>query len=221
MQDGGFIDVGHYAPKPKPKPQPRSGPGTPGYIGFKATPKPPAAPRVSAPPPRYTPGPVRYSSGKSVGSNSTGRITPIAPPPPPKPPSIQQWLSGDATYKQQQDAMKKAMADYQAQMTGQQNNYETEYNRNLLSTQDAEKLAQTDTENDYASRGLSTSGLYLKALNDLHTDYDKREGALADGRAEFLANLAAGLTNFQSTQGLNNTKYRNDAINRRAQKYGL
>lgn len=168
----------------------------------------------------------RYSSGKSVGSNSTGRISSIAPPPPappapPRPPDINSWLAGDTAYKQQMDASKKALADYIAQMTGQQNNYETEYTRNTMNLADQEKQARTGTEEDYASRGLSTSGLFLKALADLTANYDKQESALGAGRAEFLSNLQNGLTNFKSTQGINNTRYKNEALNRRAQSYNL
>ena len=233
MQDAGYRDVGRT---PAPAVRAPSRPRSPNYgvIGFKASasaiphigaPRQSSGPRVNYAPQQARPVPY-YSSGKSVGSSNTGRISPIAPPPPappppPKPPSIDQWLAGDTVYKQQTDASAKALADYMAQMTGQQNSYNTEYQRNLGNLSDAEKLAQTDTENDYASRGLSTSGVFLKALADLKADYDKRESTLSDGRAEFLSNLANGLTNFRSTQGINNTRYRNEAINRRAAQFGL
>lgn len=211
-------------PKVSAPARPKTGPGSFGYIGFSASPKsaiPSALLRKQASYPTQ-----RYSSGKSVGSSSTGRISSIAPPPPappspPKAPDANAWLAGDTTYKQQMDASKKALADYIAQMTGQQNNYETEYTRNTMNLADQEKQARTNTEEDYASRGLSTSGLFLKALSDLATQYDKQESALSSGRAEFLSNLQNGLTNFKSTQGINNTRYRNEALNRRAQSYNL
>lgn len=220
MQDRG-IDVGSSRPPAVIAPRTQSRPRDFGRIGFTATPKPPARPHVQQ---SYGgPSTPRYSSGRQIGSNNVGRISsiaPPAPPPPPKPPSINEWLAGDTAYKQQTDASQKALRDYLAQMTGQQNNYNTEYERNLGNLGDAEKLATTDTENDFSARGLTTSGLYLKALADLKADYDKRESTLADGRAEFLGNLQNGLTNFKSTQGINNTRYRNEAINRRAAQYG-
>lgn len=164
-------------------------------------------------------------SGRTIGSNTQGRISNVAPPAPapppaPKPPSIDQWLAGDTTYGGQMSASKKALADYLAQMTSQQNQYQTDYERNRMGLEDQEKLATTDTENDYASRGMSTSGLYLKALADLKADYDKREGGLAEGQAAFLANLNSGKTNFMSQQQIEQAKYRQDAINRRAAQYG-
>lgn len=215
MQDAGYRDVGRatYAVRNPASAKPSKDFGV---IGFGVTPKST----------NHTAAAQRYTSGKSLGSNGSGRISsvappPPAPPPPPAAPSINQWLAGDTAYKQQTDAAKKAMADYMAQMSGQQGSYETEYQRNLMNTGDAEKLANTDLENDYASRGLTNSGLFLKAKTDLSTDYDKRESTLADGRAEFLANLKAALTNFQSTSNINSTKYKNDAIARRAAKYDV
>ena len=232
MQDAGYSDVGRIAKPAVVGPPARGKQPNYGVIGFRATPRSaiphlPSIPRGPIPSSGGGPGyqSSGYSSGKTVGSNSQGRIAPIAPPPapppPPKPPSINEWLAGDTVYKQQTDASQKALADYIAQMTGQQNSYNTEYQRNLGNLGDAEKLATTDTENDYSSRGLTNSGLYLKALSDLKADYDKRESTLADGRAEFLANLASGLTNFRSTNDINNTRYRNEAINRRAAQFGL
>lgn len=152
-----------------------------------------------------------YSSGKTVGSSATGRITPVAPPPSYK----------DTTYQQQQLDSTKALADYMAQMTGQQNNYNTEYTRNTLGLADQQKLDDASMSDDYASRGMSQSGVALKAHADLGTDYGKRQSALDSGKAEYTGNLATGLANFKSTQGINNQRYQNEAINRRIQKYGL
>jgi hypothetical protein len=160
-----------------------------------------------------------------VGSNAQGRISPIAPPPAappptPQPPSIDAWLAGDTTYGQQENAAHKAAADYLAQMTQQQNQYQGDYTKNLLNLQDQETQAQGNLGDDYASRGLSQSGLMLKALADLKTQYDKQQSDLESGRASFLQNLQSGLTNFNSQNALQQQQYRQDAINRRASQYG-
>lgn len=182
----------------------------------------PAPSRASTPTRNYAPAAARrVVSGKSVGSNSQGRITPIAPPKPKPPMSIDQWLAGDSAYKQQTDAAMKSLNDYRAQMTGQQNNYNIEEARNKGDLADQQKLAESAMTDDYASRGLSQSGLALKAFADLATDYDKRNSALDQGAAEFTGNANTGLQNFQSTQGINATKYKNDAISRRALKFNL
>lgn len=190
-----------------------------------------AAPPVNSPVRRpvapRAPAPSRpISSGNSIGSNSTGRISPIAPPPPAAPPpppaapDINQWLAGDTTYKSQMDASHKALQDYLTQMTGQQNTYNQDYQKNILNLGDQQKQGQGDLENDYASRGLSQSGLMIDALAKFKTEYDKRQSDLASGRASFLQDLTSGKTNFQSTQGLQEQKYKQDAINRRASTYG-
>lgn len=151
----------------------------------------------------------------------------MAPPAPKKPkapkgpPSLNSYLAGDTAYKQQMDAAAKAAADYQTQMTGQQNNYNTEYTRNMGNLHDQEKLDSNDATNDFASRGMISSGLYVKNQNDLATNYNKRESTLDDGKAEFMANLGFGKTNFDSTNNLNKQRYRNEAIQRRASKYNL
>lgn len=160
-------------------------------------------------------GPV---SGKSIGSNSTGRISPIAPP---RVPNINDYLAGDTAYKQQMDASSKAAADYLAQMTGQQNNYNTEYTRNLSDLGTQEKLDGVDHTNDFAARGMMQSGVYVKDRADLANNYNKREATLADGKSEFMGNLGFAKTNFDSQQRLNTTRYRNEAIQRRAAKYNL
>lgn len=224
MQQGGNNGSSDlFAPKPP------NTYGTAGGIGqWKAN---AAIPNIPAAPPAPTNygGGGGYSGGGyggGVGSNSVGNISSVAPPapappPPPAPPSIDQWLSTDNVYKQQTDAAHKALQDYMAQMAGQQNQYGVQYAANAGDLADQRKLAQIDTENDYAGRGLETSGLYLKALADLKNSYDKRQSALDAGRADFLSNLQSGLTNFEGTQQVNANQYRNDAIARRAAQYNL
>lgn len=190
-------------------------------------PPPPAQPHFSAPAPSYSaPAPQQhYSSGNTVGSNAQGRISPIAPPPPAAPPapppeSIDQWLAGDTTYQHQEDAAHQAARDYLAQMTNQQNQYQGDYVKNLANLGDQQTQADSNLQDDYASRGLSQSGLMVKALSDLKTQYDKQQSDLASGRASFIQNLQSGLTNFNSTNNLQQQQYRQDAINRRATQYG-
>lgn len=148
---------------------------------------------------------------------------PMAPATPAAPvmPSLDQYLAGDATYKSQLDAQKKAIADYLAQMNGQTSQYNNQYTRDTSDLSTAEQQALRDQSDDYASRGLTNSGLFVKARSDLTSDYDKRESTLSTARANFLANLQSALTNFKGDQSLDLQKYRNDAIARRAAKYGL
>lgn len=167
----------------------------------------------------------RYTSGKNIGSNSTGRISPVAPPAPPapkKPPmSIEQWLAGDTAYKQQTAAQTKGLADYQTQMGAQEANYRTDYTRNDLNQDDQYKVNKQSMADDYASRGMSESGLAVKSYADLATEYQKQQSALSTGQAQYLANNQTGLANYKSTQNIDAQRYKNEAVQRRAAKLGL
>lgn len=153
----------------------------------------------------------------AIGSSATGRISVIAPI---KPAignrAIDPQLAGDTAYREQMNEAHRALADYQTRMVGSQNSYNTNYRRNLNTQNDREKLDQVDQADDYASRGMSNSGLRVRAASELHTNYDKQQGTLDEGKADFMGNLKSGFQDFQSQQRLNDTRYRNDAINRRA-----
>lgn len=192
-----------------------------GKIGFSVTPA--SAPARSAPAPSR--GGSYGGGGGGVGSNSYGHISsfsaPPAPPPPPAPPSLEAFSAKDSTYQNQLSALKKALTDYMAQQGQSKTQYLTGY------TSDADTLGQNRTEgldnleNDYASRGLLQSGLYADSLSDLNTDFDKRQAALDQARAAFLAQQGSDLTNFKSEQQLTQQKALQEAAARRAAQYSV
>lgn len=158
-----------------------------------------------------------------VGSSRSGSIMPsaAAPPPPPGPPSIDQFLAGDATYKSQADALAKALADYQNQGKLQTDQYTGTYDQNARQLKLDQKDAETNINDDYASRGLLNSGVFAKAFSDLQNQYADKQKSLDTDKANFLANLASATSNFQSDQQLQLEKAKQDAINRRAAQYGV
>lgn len=176
-------------------------------------------------PPVSSTGRVGSNSGWSGNSGGSGGLSPApkatSVPEPPKPPSIEDWLAGDTTWLSTQDAMKKALADYQAEMERNKAQYQTEYDMNVSNLGQSRETALTDLENDYAGRGLLNSGLYADSTSQLMSDYDARQAALESGRSNFLADVLAQFQNFQSEQELARTSAKQDAINRRAQKFGL
>jgi hypothetical protein len=117
--------------------------------------------------------------------------------------------------------MKKAMADYLAQMNSQRQQYEGQYGLNAQELGKQRTTGFGDLENDYASRGLLQSGVYGKAYADLENDFKRRQTDLDTGRTNFLANLASGQKNFTTEQQLAMEKARQDAIARRAAQYGI
>lgn len=160
------------------------------------------------------------ASGKVVGGSATGRISHIATVSKPaavrRPPAKPDPLAGDVIYKQQRDAAHRALGDYQSQLTAQQNSYNTDYRRNIGNNARQEGFDVQDLNNDFASRGLSHSGMFIKSGSDLATNYNRADDALNEGKAQFGANLQTGLQNFKSQQSLDAIRYRNEAINRRA-----
>ena len=171
-------------------------------------------------------GGVNYGGGGGggVGSNRYGNISnfaPTPPPAPPRPPSLEAFSAKDSTYQSQLSALKKALADYMAQQGQSKTQYLTGYtsDRDTLGKNRTQGLS--DLENDYASRGLLQSGLYADSMSDLNTDFDKRQAALDQARAAFLAQQTSDLTNFKSEQQLTQQKALQEAAARRAAQYTL
>ena len=156
-------------------------------------------------------------SGKTVGSNKTGAITPIAPP---KPPPL--WTAEQDTVYQQQEAIaKKAFDDYMSGQTTAQNQFNIEDTRNDSNLQDQQRIAQTNMQDDFASRGMSESGLALKAYADQINDFKKQQSVMDQGALNFSTTAASQLGNFNATQAIDRQRYKNDAINRHATGLGL
>lgn len=215
---GSSMTVNKKSPNKSVKPgvNPRTG-NTYGSLGFTASP----ASAVPNMPRRTTAGPSYGGGGGGVGSNRSGHISSFAAPaPPPAPPSLEQFSAKDSTYQNQLSALKKALADYMAQQGQAQTQYLTGYTSDLDTLKQNRTQGLGDLENDYASRGLLQSGLYADSLSDLNTDYDKRQSALEQAKAAFLANQGSDLTNFKSEQQITQQRALQEAAARRAAQYG-
>ena len=232
MVQGGGGGGSNYSPKkpavkaPK-RPAPLKQPSY-GITGVKATPKK----NYSGSTKKSYKAPSRsYSSGKSyssksysgggssssVGSSATGRISAAAP----KPPSLADYLGTDSAFVQQKAALAKAMSDYKAQQGQSQTQYLTGYTGDLDTLGKNRTSSLGDLENDYAGRGLLQSGLYADSMSDMNTDYDKRQSALEQAKAAFLAQLSGDLTNFTSEQDLTLARAKQEAAARRTAQYGI
>lgn len=191
---------------------------------YSAPPPPAPSPSSSAPapanswvPPVSSTGQISSfgSSGGGGGGGGGGRSAPPAPP------ALNQFLAGDTAFQSTGDAIAKARADYIARMNQEKGQYNTEYGTNLDNLNQSRETALSDLENDFAGRGLINSGLYGNATSELMSDYDARQAALEQGKSNFLADLQSAFQDFRGEQRLTKTKAKQDAINRRAQKYGL
>lgn len=151
-----------------------------------------------------------------VGNTPGGTVARTVAPPPPKPPiSVADFISGDNTYQTQNTAYRKALADYAAQMKAEQGKYNGEYGAqvNQLGLDRTQSLE--DLQNDYAGRGLLTSGVYADATGDLNKKFDTSLADLARAKTAYMDDLTTGQTNFSATQKAMLDKAYQDALNRR------
>jgi hypothetical protein len=197
-----------------------AGYGKIGFTASSAVPNLPAAPKK----PSYGGGGGSRGyggGGGGVGSNRTGGITGYAAPPaPPAPPTLEAFSAKDSTYQSQLAALKKALADYQAQQGQAKTQYLTSYAGDRRTLGENRTQGLDDLGNDFASRGMLQSGLYADSLSDLNSDFDKRQAALDQARAAFLAQQGSDFTNYQSEQQIAQQKALQEAAARRAAQYG-
>lgn len=179
---------------------------------------------------------------RQVASNMSGQYTAparVAPTPmmdaarKPKPkkgkgkgkgggvPGINQYLAGDTTYQDQTSQLMKQLEQFRTSNTGQTGMVNQDF------TTAAEKMArqkQQDLGNmqgDYAARGLLNSGLLTKSIGDYDTNYQSQYNDLATGQQRSLSQLLEDLANYTTENSASLTAAKQDAIRRRAQKYGI
>lgn len=219
-----YMDKGNTGPAPLPSPYKPNTPSTTLFgqrVVMSPAPTPARVPSVSNSGTVSSGGGgyTGYSSGGGGGGGYTPAPAAAVTPPPPM--SINDWLNQDDTYQAQTAALKKALSDYISQQGVAKNQYNVDYaaRTNDLGIQKTRGLE--DQANDFASRGMYFSGLYGRDLSNLVGDFARRQTDMDTARANYLANQATDLSNFQDQQGLTATKAKQDAIARRAAQYGI
>lgn len=178
-----------------------------------SAPKPVAKP---APKPVIkAPAPAAKTGLKIPAPNDT--ITPMTP----AIPGIEDWLTGDTTYQDQEAQLRRAYAEFMAGQQLDQGNYEQNYAQQLRDLGKAKTTGFEDLQNDYAGRGLLKSGLYADAYSGLQSQFDDRQTGLDTAKAQYLAGLNQSAAGFQNDQNTTLTSAKQEAIARRAAKYNL
>lgn len=162
-------------------------------------------------------------TGGGTGSNSSGYIGNLAAPAQSAPPpmSLDDFVAQDTAYQSQLAALSKTFTDYQSQQEQAKTGYLTNYGTDRDALERNRVNAMSELENDFASRGLLQSGLYADSRADLTGDYDRRNTALEQAKAQYIAGLTNDLTNFQSEQDLTKQRALQEAAARRAAQYGI
>lgn len=146
---------------------------------------------------------------------------PVALDPAAPPPSEEDWLTGDTTYQDQQAQLRRDFAAYQSTQQLDSSNYDQSYQGQL---RDMTKNQQDDTvglNDDFASRGLTNSGLYAKAQADLGNKYDTQRAGVESAKTQYLSQLQQQLADYQNQQASTALTGKQDSIGRRSSMYGL
>lgn len=76
-------------------------------------------------------------------------------------------------------------------------------------------------ENDFGSRGASTSGIYQDAIASMLNDYNRRKTDMVDERQDWQQGQDTKKTQFEDADQSNRLTARSEAIAKLAQKYGI
>lgn len=160
-----------------------------------------------------------YSRPSAPPSGGMGGVQQIAQPQPPM--SINQWLGHDTQYLSQKRDFQNALAGYLSTEKMQKGKINEDYasankSMGVQKTQDLGNI-----QSDYASRGLLNSGLFADANAKYNADFLQRLAELTKNQRRGLGDLMTGETNFRKQQQLEEQRAREQAIARRATKYGL
>lgn len=186
-----------------------------------------------------------YDYGYGGGGGGGGYAAPVAPPRP----TQDEFLAGDAGYKAQQAALKKALADYQANYNAELNQYEGDYKKGIhnlgynMAVEDDPKTpdvneamaaswdlkdvnrssgrAYQNQQNDFASRGMLKSSGYAEAINNLMRSLEEQRGSIDTARSNFRNEKERSFNTYKNENKSQNDLALAEAISRYAALYGV
>lgn len=202
----------------------------------------PQAPQAPAPPVAKPKNQIIKKTGTKPSSSSkpktskptatkpskTPTVTAVKPPAsiapgPVKPiiPSLDEFLGGDTTYQDQLRQFDRTLGDFVANLSTRKDRLTADYGENKRNMDQQRTKDLESILNDYASRGLMGSGLFV----DENAQYEKTFAQqLADFERQFgqsQTDLTLEDTQFRREQELAKEAARQDAARRRAEKFGI
>lgn len=171
-----------------------------------------------SPQPTYNP---PHYSRPAVGSTSKGTVAPSVPAPTKPPMSLDQWLANDTVFQSSKNSYAKALQDYMAQDAAERSKYNNEYGASVQKLNQDKTINQQALNDDYASRGLLTSGLYANALNEFQNKYATQQADMERAKAAYLGDLTTDQNNFKTQQQLALQQAQDAAAARRKASLGL
>lgn len=199
---------------PKPKPQPRRVVQTKGAANFSHAAKQANAGGNNRP---------RNPGGAGPGKvNGPGR-KPAPKPAPKKPgaPSIDKYLRSDANYNQGLSELMRTLDQYKAGNADSRGDVQEAFKTAMQRMGEEKTKSLQGLQEDFASRGLLTSGLYTQSVSDYDKQYGDRVSDMTRDQQNQTENLNRDLSNYQSLTKSKQADLKLDAIRRRAEKYGI
>lgn len=191
---------GTSAPGPQTTISPSSG-GQ--YISQAIQPAPVAAPTTSTPKPKA---PAKHKSKKPKAGGVPG---------------INQYLAGDTTYQDQWSQLRKQLEQFRTSNRSQQGMVNQDFQTALDKMMKQKTADMSNMTSDYGARGLLNSGLFVKSQGDYNNNFLTQQNDLNTSKQRSLSDLLESLANYQTENSSALTSAKQDAIRRRAQKYGI
>lgn len=183
-----------------------------------------ASPNAPKGQPYSKPAPVNTSAAVSrkLSVNKTGQYAapiapaPVAPGPIPEinPPVTPQDPNQDSQYVQEMAAYAAALKQFQDKQLFDASTQQQNTTTGLAELGDKQTLDQGSLLEDYASRGLGDSGIYLGERQKLDNQYGDQRTQLEQLLQQFLGGQKTDQQAFQSQQKINQDSAANQAIQR-------
>ncbi len=153
------------------------------------------------------------------GSGSTGQKKPKLVPAsqPYKPPAPKKPAWQDADYNSQIAAIERALNLYKAGMTLERTQAGAEYAENARNMDSQKGRDLKDMEEDFAARGIVTSGVYGTSVGDYNTEWGNQRNSLTRQYDDSLADILQAYNVYLNDVATQREQARLDAIRRRAQ----
>lgn len=159
------------------------------------------------------------SSGRSGGGSFGGGGS--SPAPRPSAPSLASYLGTDSAYQQALSGGKRTLADYISEINRRRGEATTQYNQTRGQMERDRVQQLDDIRQEFASRGLINSGLFAEEQGKFQKQYTDQLNSLGQQQSGLLADLLSQQNNYQREYDLALQQAKQEAIARRAAKYGI
>lgn len=160
------------------------------------------------------------TTGKAGKVKPAPKPKPKAKPKASKPTALDRYLGKDSDYQNTIRNLNRALADFKARKGIERTRAGTTYGYSKKTMEDQKTHDLSDIQNDAASRGIATSGVYGTRVGDYNTTYNSQLGELGRQYKNQLTDFASALRDFNTQQNLQKETARSAALRRRAAKLG-